>query len=1158
MTQRYQVGGALRPGALYIPRAADDEAEAALLAGDAIHVLGPRQLGKSSLRLRLAARLAARGLRVAHLDLSGLGAARDAQAWVAAIADELAMELGDASLETLTRPGAGDSSLRHLSRLLARASEGGPWVLFVDEVDTLISHPEAADAFLGALRAAWDSAGDRAERPFRLCLSGVVAPFELGADPNRTPFNISRPVLLVDFSRAETSAFALDFPEHEREALADAIYAWAAGHPYMSHRLAERIAAGDGDGAPESRVAELVARLFLQGGVHGDANLAGAARRLAAAGEDAPEMLALYRRALLSEGIEADGRRAAVVRLLLTGLVVWRAGPHGVRLCVRNRVYAAVFDLDWVNDQLDRRPFVAALDGWVRAGRQDDWLLRGAALEAAQRWAAGRVDLGQEEMAFLLRSAEVWTGEQEGRAEIERLRLARALADEQHARQRQRGRALVAVLGLAALIVVVLVVAYARLSEANLDIAAARDAAEAETARTRRANAAMLLDRARAALRVPDYATAELAASASLVLADTPAARGVLLQTRAAERPTLLWQVPVAGGFATGKLLASVDRVVAPDAHDLTLRDAATGALIHRLAGAGDDARALTETALVARASFQPVSELALADGALRRTLAVEGLSPDQTIEDLAVSADGASMFMNTGAHRLSRWALADGRQMWSRPSPGPARCKIARRDATLAVGCTNGVLDLVDGADGQTHDHLEGRGAITPIWAEQWLYLAGDLDGRGHELQHRTSDGGLREVSAAELLPWGVWRPLARGESTVRTLAFDGATVWASLRDGTVLGVDAALAAPVTRFRAGAGALWLAVAGGRLFTLSDDGLLRGWALPPSGARAGQTPLETSTPPAFWQDDQGVLAAIARTSLQAREPASGRLTGQWTVPARGAAARLLRAGGAIWVGTDLGEVLRQQGEAWQALSSADGVGVMALAASDDGAVVAALRDQAPLWVWRDAERQDLPCGRRAGSLALSRDGRWLAAGCNGDSPQTLVLLRIWDLRAPGAVTATPLAQATAGPMVWLEGGRRLLVGTDEGQLLLWSPEAGLAPWGSATSSPVVDLSVSPDGRRVAIGDQAGTVRITTDTGTELATLTGLPRMAVSLDLRGGWLTARLVDGAVVRWPLDALDLPAQQLYDEASARWGLAIDGGEVVNRAPPEPHAGG
>ncbi len=83
-------------------------------------------------------------------------------------------------------------------------------------------------------------------------------------------------------------------------------------------------------------------------------------------------------------GVLADGSREQT-ELRLSGLVVHHAG----KLKVYNRIYAEIFNIEWVDKQLGKlRPYAENFNAWNAANFEDNSrLLRGNALQEALEWA---------------------------------------------------------------------------------------------------------------------------------------------------------------------------------------------------------------------------------------------------------------------------------------------------------------------------------------------------------------------------------------------------------------------------------------------------------------------------------------------------------------------------------------------------------------------------------------------------------------------------------------------------------------------------------------------------------------------------------------------------------------------------------------------------
>jgi CHASE2 domain-containing sensor protein len=111
----------------------------------------------------------------------------------------------------------------------------------------------------------------------------------------------------------------------------------------------------------------------------------------------AGKLLGIYQQILVNGRVEFDGSREQL-ELRLSGLVTNQQG----QLIVRNPIYQAVFNLDWVQQHLAQmRPYAASLNAWIASGQgHESYLLQGQTLQNALTWALGK-SLNSEDYQFL-------------------------------------------------------------------------------------------------------------------------------------------------------------------------------------------------------------------------------------------------------------------------------------------------------------------------------------------------------------------------------------------------------------------------------------------------------------------------------------------------------------------------------------------------------------------------------------------------------------------------------------------------------------------------------------------------------------------------------------------------------------------------------------
>lgn len=437
----FVAGGTLRRDSpSYVRRSADTELLETLAAGGYCYVLTSRQMGKSSLMVRIAAALRERGTAVAVLDLTAMGQNVTPEQWYAGLALEIGSQLElEEPMEaywTATQGGAPVRRFFGALRDVVLKRAPGPVAIFVDEIDAVRSLPFDADEFLAGIRECHNR---RSQDPefgrLAFCLLGVASPSDLIRDVRTTPFNVGRRVELDDFTLQEASVLEPGFAcatcgfakgEDAAKVLARVLY-WTGGHPYLTQRLCQAVVNA---GASEPLGRALVDRecdaLFLSSRARErDDNLLFVRERLLRAEVDIAALLELYDKVWRGEAIRDDETNPLIGVMRLSGVVRVERGL----LRVRNRIYRRVFDRRWIRDQMPgaelRRQRMAFLRGVARTGLVSGITLLVLVALAIAAWQSARQ---ADRQAALLREAKQ-------RAE-ENLMLARR--NEEEAREAER------------------------------------------------------------------------------------------------------------------------------------------------------------------------------------------------------------------------------------------------------------------------------------------------------------------------------------------------------------------------------------------------------------------------------------------------------------------------------------------------------------------------------------------------------------------------------------------------------------------------------------------------------------------------------------------------------------------------------------------------
>ncbi|NEO76152.1 AAA family ATPase [Moorena sp. SIO4G3] len=353
----YQVGGCLTINSpTYVVRQADIDLYQSLKQGHYCYVLNSRQMGKSSLRVRIMNKLQIEGTVCAAIDLTSIGSNVTMEQWYAGVIYNLvsSFKLGSqfkfrSWWRSLYLLSPVQKFSEFIKQILLRTIRG-KIVIFIDEIDRTLGLKFNLDEFFAAIRACYNLRSDNPEdQRLSFVLLGVASPSSLVQDKNCTPFNIGRAIALESFKLHEVKPLIQGLAEQfsNPQAIIKQVLFWTGGQPFLTQKICNLIVAYQDTivaGQETQWVDNFIQETIIDNWEFNDdpQHFKTISDRLLKSSSESTQLLQLYQQLLEQGEVIADASNEHQ-DLLLTGLVKQEQG----KLKVYNPIYQAVFSLDW-------------------------------------------------------------------------------------------------------------------------------------------------------------------------------------------------------------------------------------------------------------------------------------------------------------------------------------------------------------------------------------------------------------------------------------------------------------------------------------------------------------------------------------------------------------------------------------------------------------------------------------------------------------------------------------------------------------------------------------------------------------------------------------------------------------------------------------------
>ncbi|MGK7896987.1 MAG: AAA-like domain-containing protein [Xenococcus sp. (in: cyanobacteria)] len=394
---RYKVGGTLGVSdPSYIKRQADTDLYQSLKNGEYCYILNSRQMGKSSLKVRTIKKLQQEeNFICANIDLSSIGKTLTERQWYESIVFNLRMQFDNYGEFNWDHKSINYESLPAIAlfnQFVAQVLDyiDNNIVIFIDEIDIILSLKDFTDDLFLSIREYYNRRGcDEKYKNLTFCFLGVIDRSDLIKSQEITSFNVGESIDLQGFTLEEAQPFTIGLSDtltqQQKQDILEQILQWTGGQPFLTQKILSLIVEKlDGNNL---NVEEFIKQNILENWHYQDKllHLKTIESRLLYDEEVVARLLGIYKKILELKEVETDtSLKIEESKLILSGLDI----QQGNKLKIKCKIYEYIFNLDWVNKELDKvRPYESnRVNLWLKNNQDKSQLLTDSELQKALNW----------------------------------------------------------------------------------------------------------------------------------------------------------------------------------------------------------------------------------------------------------------------------------------------------------------------------------------------------------------------------------------------------------------------------------------------------------------------------------------------------------------------------------------------------------------------------------------------------------------------------------------------------------------------------------------------------------------------------------------------------------------------------------------------------